>query len=353
MRLRQGCIPSAVPDRRVRIVGWDEQVAISKYSGAAEGKPLPMVLEMVVGPVDRGACIRDLSQYPKEVEYLYLPMSFISPDGLPRFRISTAGLCVRVIPVRVNINLTTLTVEQRLGQKKSMHCAAFRFLLGELRGELSLLAMEGGAAERYAGDDSKSRFYTVPGLIQRIVTQCEEVLKKHENRGEEDYTDNAVFQGLVADMLNVRRWAVSKLRLWLEDRTECISRVFHYHLRVADRKLTAYLVRAMGTAETEDGRRNAALEACKARGLLLARTDEAREDPLVTAAADGAAVADIRLLIAAGSLVNDTKGQLSDAARAAVEYGHADVLGSLLTAKAEVNAPSNVVMQTFHAQLSR
>jgi hypothetical protein len=123
------------------------QVAL-QYSGAKEGRPLPMVLEMAVGPVDRGACIRELSQYPKELEYLYLPMSFVSPDGAPRFTISAAGHCVRVIPVRINVNLSARTVEELVGQKKRMHCAAFRFLLGELKCELARLAKEGSAAAR-------------------------------------------------------------------------------------------------------------------------------------------------------------------------------------------------------------
>ena len=38
-----------------------------EYSSAGEGKPLPMVIETSVSSVDRGACIKDFSQYPGEV----------------------------------------------------------------------------------------------------------------------------------------------------------------------------------------------------------------------------------------------------------------------------------------------
>ncbi len=38
-----------------------------EYSGAGEGKPLPMVIQTRASSIDRGACIRDLSQYPGEV----------------------------------------------------------------------------------------------------------------------------------------------------------------------------------------------------------------------------------------------------------------------------------------------
>ncbi len=125
-----------------------------QFSGAVEGRPLPMLLEMVVGPVDRGACIRDLSQYPLQIEYLYLPLSFVSPDGTPRFTLSADGLGVRVIPVRINANFSAPTLEQLVGQKKRMHCASFRFLVGELKGELPRLVERGGAKARFATPQS-------------------------------------------------------------------------------------------------------------------------------------------------------------------------------------------------------
>jgi hypothetical protein len=38
-----------------------------EYSGAGEGRPLPMVLQTRASSIDRGECIQDLSQYPGEV----------------------------------------------------------------------------------------------------------------------------------------------------------------------------------------------------------------------------------------------------------------------------------------------
>jgi hypothetical protein len=255
-----------------------EQVAL-RYAQGMEGRWLPMVLEMAVGPVDRGACIRDLSQYPNEAEYLFLPVSFISPDGAPRFTISAAGLGVRVIPVRVNVNLSVRTVEQLLGQRKRMHCAAFRFLVCEFTSKLDKIAKKGGSAKRLEGDSTKDQegTHTVEGLIQGIVLQFEKVLEAHEARNENDYTEDAVFQGLVSEMLDAQRWAVSKLRLWLENGTEYICFVKNYSLREAHRLFMASLARRVKALGTEKVRRAAAaLELCKARpgGLLQARVDE-------------------------------------------------------------------------------
>jgi NLR family CARD domain-containing protein 3 len=44
----------------------EKSVAI-QYTGIAKGLPLPLVFEISVGAVDRGANIQDFSQYPHEV----------------------------------------------------------------------------------------------------------------------------------------------------------------------------------------------------------------------------------------------------------------------------------------------
>ena len=55
-------------------------VAIS-YSGIEEKKPVPIVLEIRVGAVDRGASIQNFSQYPQEKEFVFVPCSFLEQDG--------------------------------------------------------------------------------------------------------------------------------------------------------------------------------------------------------------------------------------------------------------------------------
>ena len=74
------------------------------YSGVRAGRPHAAVLVVATGAVDRGACIRDLSQYPGEVEYLWLPLSFLAPAGPAYYEATEDGL-VLVVPLRVNANL--------------------------------------------------------------------------------------------------------------------------------------------------------------------------------------------------------------------------------------------------------
>jgi hypothetical protein len=50
------------------------------WTGTGHGS-IPMVLVVRVSAVDRGACIRDFSQYMDEVEYLWVPGSYLQQVG--------------------------------------------------------------------------------------------------------------------------------------------------------------------------------------------------------------------------------------------------------------------------------
>ena len=103
----------------------DKDVAI-KYSGLKDGRQLPIVLEITVGSVARGACIKELSQYPREEEHLWVPCSFLEPAGNRVLQVTPEG-AVALVPVRVNVNLKARTVEEIVGQKRQLHITAFRY----------------------------------------------------------------------------------------------------------------------------------------------------------------------------------------------------------------------------------
>jgi hypothetical protein len=337
-----------------------EQVAIL-HSGVAQGKSPPIVLRIAVGGADRGGCIRELSQYQDDVEYLFVPCSFLGPDGPTQFLIDDNGLGVRVVPVRISTSHSARTVEDLLGEKKSMHITAFKYLLKETRETLVLIAEWGGeseppaacapvvigaAAKRLARDVTRGQVGPNPvgWLLARIIGECEGRLREHEAVDARDYADNAVSQRLVGEMLDTRRWAISKLCLWLEDPTQYITFVVNFPLRMCHRLLTNFRTQSVSKASTAEERRTAALAVCKARGTVLARIDEINnvgENPLATAAAAGFGAADIRLLITAGAAVNGSGvAPLVESAR----YGHVDVVVALLEAKASVNIADQVML---------
>jgi hypothetical protein len=195
----------------------DKRVAI-QYSGVREGRPRATILVITCGAVDRGACIRDFSQYPSEIEYLWLPCSFVQPSGSRFVEVSSSGV-VTMVPVRVNANLKTMTVEEILGQKKAMHLASFRYLQGELKRDLEhIVETEGGSARLLADTSPKKSKFSVRGFLRHIQKQGQEVYERHCAVEAAGYIGDDDYRALVTEMLDVKAFALSKLLWWLSDR---------------------------------------------------------------------------------------------------------------------------------------
>ncbi len=95
---------------------------------------------------------QELSQYPHEVEYLWVPCSFVAPapGRAERMEVTEHGV-VRIVPVHVNSNQSACTLEQMLASKKHTHLAAFRYGLQELQRDLAHTCSELGPT-RYLTD---------------------------------------------------------------------------------------------------------------------------------------------------------------------------------------------------------
>jgi hypothetical protein len=144
-----------------------KQVAID-YSGINSKKPLPLLLSFKVGAADRGACIKDFSRYPEEVEYLFAPCSFMQKDGIEMLEVTAAGV-VLIFPVKVNVNLKTQTIEELVAKKKNLHLASFRYRIDEIKKQLNIMAEKKDAHGRLARDITKKEHHSVQGFLDTIV----------------------------------------------------------------------------------------------------------------------------------------------------------------------------------------
>jgi hypothetical protein len=81
----------------------------SRAHDASADVPLPVLLEVTSCGVDRPACVAQLSQYPAEAEYLWAPRSFVAPAGPERREVDARHGVVRILPVRVNSNVSAPT----------------------------------------------------------------------------------------------------------------------------------------------------------------------------------------------------------------------------------------------------
>jgi hypothetical protein len=106
-----------------------------QYSGV--DKQRGTVFEIAVGRVDIGADLSWVSQYQGEKEYLFPPLTFLEVVGEPR----VDGEVI-VFPLRANINLKGLTLEQLEERRKGLHLAMAQNLAEELTVEATIKLSE-------------------------------------------------------------------------------------------------------------------------------------------------------------------------------------------------------------------
>jgi hypothetical protein len=328
-----------------------------------------MVLRMETGAINRGACIAELSQYPGEKEYLWVPCSFLEPRGAPTVELvedvggAAAGV-VTVVPVHMSANLKTLTVEELRSQKKDMHLAALRYMLAETARDLERIARDEGAHQRLARDPSRvwnlqdfleagrldwllpgmsdgaNVTFTVEGLLARIGQQCEAVVERHAAVPAEAYAEGEVHRGLVTEMLETKAAALSTLRSYIEDPGVKIEALMRESIAERHRIYLAFLERTLPPNSGE--RAVAAGRLCRAMGAMQSWADEEDAEGftrLMRSAADGAGARVLRALVAAGGDVNrrDAKDGKT-ALYLAAEGGHAEVVQVLARLGGDVNA---------------
>ena len=230
-----------------------------------------MVMVIEVTAVDRGADISEFSQYPGEKEFLWLPCSFVQRAlaGGGRVQVVDGGL-VTFVPVRVNLNLKTETVEELLQKKKSMHVTGFEFRVNELRQQLRDKASAGNAEARLKREkDVYGRYWkkehSVEGFIEAQAGKVSAVLELHRARAAADYSDDGVYRSLVAESLEAASMAQSALRWWLRDAQRYIHLIEGWPLLEFQRRFESFLRLRYAGAGSEEERRAAAVELCKAR----------------------------------------------------------------------------------------
>ena len=319
-----------------------KEVAI-QYSKVQEGNPLPRVLVISLGSVDRGACLKDFSQYPDEEEFLYAPFSFVEKFGPQTVQVTVSGV-VEMISVRVNSNLKTKTVEELVAQKKDMHLTAFSYHIHEIEAELERIASHPEAEVRLQNDETREANHSVRGFVVRIVEQCKDVMSRHAAVNAKDYIKDQVFRGLVLEMLDVKLMAVSKLQEWLQNKSYSFIRFrWHAQLRTAHRRWLAFLEKRLELSSGADKQQNFA-ELCKYMGLIRDSVDEKNElseSRIMCAAAEGRAMRILRLLVDAGANVNESRPDGVTPMWLAAQFRHAWCIRSLHELNASVSQPAN------------
>jgi hypothetical protein len=273
-----------------------------QYSGVKDKKPRASIMEIHPNSIDRGADISEFSQYPAEKEFLFVPMSFVQGSERCRVEVGPGGGVLSVIPVHVNINIKTDTVEQLLGKKKSMHLMAFKSLIDETKCWMQAHAEQDGRARVRATADKEYGKYGsgISRLISETVKQMQEFLDTDSDLPDNDYVNDLKYKALVFRMLSAQDWSKQKLKLWLENEETDIRSVTDSPLKSAHRQWLSFLKQgrySIAPAGSEQ-RKTAAIHILQCKGLMAtddASTEELDGEPLIYAAvADGCALEDLQ-----------------------------------------------------------
>jgi len=309
--------------------------------GAAGAMGKLFVIE--VGSVDRGASVREFSQYKDEDEYLYAPFSFLQMIGVPYVEVTEDFGVIRMIPVKINANIKTRTLEEQLEMKKEMHVTAFRHHIDDIEVELNNKRSTSGAAERLRADKSADEKHTLEGFVARIVEQCKDVLSRHKAKNHEDYVNDAVYRNLVLEMIDVKSMAVAKFDEWLHNDSFIRFR-WNGTLRGVHRLWTAHLDQKRLACEPGPQRQAAAIELCKACGLMVESVDEKNdlgETRLMCGAAEGRSAQFLQRLVDAGASVNYARPDGVTPIWLAAQGGHHKCIRVLVGLKASVSKAAN------------
>ena len=327
----------------------DKDVAV-EYTGIGKGRLFPTLLQVRPAAVDHGGDISEYSQFPGEREYLWNPCSLLESNGEPFFEVTKYGI-VTIIPVRMNNNVKTMTVEQLLEQKKQMHISGFEFLLNEVKFELIKVSEErrarGNAVLGTGGGVDLLQW-----IVEGIVEECQATLKRHRDVPPQDYIDDETFRRLVIEMLESKSHALSKVRLCREALNHMggdgltplmlaaqkgdVARVKELIVQGHDvNAQNKYMRTTLHEASGPDVLR--ALLECNA--LVSAKDSMGRT--AVHSVAEQGNVDSLTILIAFKANVNEADHRGRTGLHCAAESGHANMVRALIAAKADLNSENS------------
>ena len=194
----------------------DRDVAL-QYLG--KGK-MPVIFEIEVSQVDRGASLQWLSQYPGEAEVLLPPLSNLEVTQDPKI-LMHKGKAVLVFPMQLNVNLKIMKREELEHSRKSQHMASVRNTCLELTRDLVVECEQVRAAQKQfkhmeSDDASKQQkdYDTAVLVSKHIMREVDELVRKQDSRDTSFYNNDRNYKTALEEVALLKEMALGKFMWW-------------------------------------------------------------------------------------------------------------------------------------------
>lgn len=171
---------------------------------------LPILFEIDVGQVDRGASLSWCSQYPGEDEVLLTPMSNLEVIGVPRVEMVSAKQ-VLIFSLRLNVNLRSPMKEELEARRKLYHMTALANNLLEaerdLRQQVKALAKGAEGAVQKEG----------AVVMSHILGECRDLVRAHGRRDPAWFNNDVQYRQAIEEGTNMRSFALEMFAYWRDN----------------------------------------------------------------------------------------------------------------------------------------
>jgi len=340
------------------------------YSRAKHGNPMATVLAMQCGAVDRAAQLTEFSQFPGEDEYLWTPMCYIEaePEDKQELEMTDDGL-VKVLPVRVNTNLKSQTVEEIEGQRYTLLISTLPFHQRHLEAELTRLCHRqplegrGGAAKDASIDQADKRWEKLCGseeekargasraIAKHIHAEYCKVCEKHKKRSPTWFNEDHNYRAAIAEIMEMKTAALCTFEHFLAS-NQTTNVVVRTPLRRGFSRWQSSTKHQMYQETDPEKKKQLAKKLCHSEGLVFDSNDTEKSLVHLCDVAASGKRGHISLLLQAQAFkVDDKDGEGFSALMIAAEFGHMDCLHALLEAKADVNQKNDHQNATYSTAL--
>jgi hypothetical protein len=184
--------------------------------------PLPLVFELSVGQVDRGAEVKWCSQYPGENEVLFSPLCNIEVIGIPSIKLFGSGDDVKEVLVfncKISVNFKCMSREE-------LECRRYTQLLSSLNYTYQEIERDLHRQMHIVAQQNPHKAAEGAEIVQKILEECEKLIAYHRSTDPKDYNESEGFhQMALQDCAMLPSMALAKFSAWY-DRGLCFPSNF-------------------------------------------------------------------------------------------------------------------------------